>query len=398
MRSLLAVLTALVSLASSAAPAANKEPVAANYPGWSGVNEKNYVCGREICSSDLRHKTTIFIEVEYSDKFQRHLVDVSDLASMGRAGTREGENWEDVEMDVDTIAVVSVRNPADNKTLIDAMRSEKDQTTLLKMHAYGIYGKRDLGCPVYKNVTYSGAADVEGKCPYVSVFGPTGKTPIIQGTLTPAFQRQVAVMIEKARKERREWDPKWSRYTGNLAPEKVSPALAKALAKGKGGKTAPLEPVAKGFLKDVLSADEEVARAAQVQFDAIGQARSELLWRIRMEAARCPHRAAYDIRELVAYFPAEKKRIGEIEAMVKSKPEYEALSKIYGRVRELTNPDLQVKTASQAKKLMAELDKMKKRLATLKESADIAAQNGALVLDMKLDALISSVSAKIPAK
>ncbi len=195
-----------------------------------------------------------------------------------------------------------------------------------------------------------------------------------------------------------DWDPAWQPFFGTVPADKIPPALAKALEKGRSGKMSPLDPVAKGLLKGVLSKDEAKATEAQILFDAINQTRSDLAMRITMEASACPHRAYYDIQELLRYWPMEKKRVEAGLAKIKTNPDVEPIAKVFCKVMDWSKPDFVCKNATEVKKNIAELNKMKKTVAAAKESKNIVVQNAALIVDMKIDELIASMPSKVPVK
>ena len=63
---------------------------------------------------------------------------------------------------------------------------------------------------------------------------------------------------------------------------------------------------------------------------------------------------------------------------------------------EWSSPDFTCKGASDAKKIVQELNKIKKTLEKLKESKNLIAQNGALMMDVKVDELIATIPFKVP--
>ena len=60
MRKLMLLVAVLGQATLLAAPVAKdgQEPVAEGFPTWKGVAPKNYLIGREITDSDLRHRVT----------------------------------------------------------------------------------------------------------------------------------------------------------------------------------------------------------------------------------------------------------------------------------------------------------------------------------------------------
>ena len=393
----MAALALLVPAVLAAAPAEKLDPVAEGYPTWTGVTAKNYVQGRELCPSDLRHKVTIVIEIEPSEKLVSHfeamlpLVSRSSSVSLGF-----GANWEDTELPRDFITVISLKGMGKKEVqgykdlLANKDKAIKDKNIVSTL-------ARIAGCTTYCDLSFAGAPDTAGKCPYVYVFGPTGAAPIAHGPLATAM-KDINEAIAKGRKEISGWDPKWRPFFGNIAEPKFNTSLAKVLEKGKTAKLAPLAPVTKGLLSDIKSKDAEKSKEAQVLFDAINQTRSDLVLRIQMEASACPHRALYDIETLLKFWPAEKKRLEAAYNKIKANPEAEPLAKIFCKLMEWSKPEFTCKNAGEAKKITQDLNKMKKTLEKLKESKNITIQNGALLVDMKIDELISSMPSKVPAK
>lgn len=384
-----------------AAPGGKPAPVAEAYPDWQGFTAKSHISGREITPSDLRHKITVVIEVEANTNLQAQLVNASGLAARGNfQAAFDAPGWETLEIPRDNVALLIVHGAKNHDQVLEAMKPKKGDEKLKQiLPVYGANGMPGQGCPAYEDVTFTGAPDTEGKRPYAYVLGPNGKEILAQGPLNAETKKAITAAIQKAKKEMDAWDPKWAPFTGNLPPEKVHPTLAKALAKGRSGKLSPLEPVAKGLAKGVLSKDVEAAKTAQIQYDAIYQARSDLIQRIQLEALQCPHRAQYDISELLKYFPSEKKRVEEASAKIKSKPEYATMAKVFGKLMMWSDPNFTPKNAADVKKITQELTNMKKKLAPIKEqSANIVAQNGALIIDMKIDELIPQIQAKVLAK
>ena len=381
----------LAPMALLAGPADKVDPVAEGYPDWQGLSAKSRIVGRAICPSDLRHKVTVVIEVEPNEKLQEQLIMAGGLIWTKQPGP--SDNWETLELPRDQIALVSCWGGAKKQEQVMAALKSNDQTASQRL----AYFRSDF-CSMYDGATFTGAPDSTGKRPYVYVMGPEGKEPLFKGSLNEAALKDVAAAIEKGKKTIAGWDPKWRPFFGNIAEPKFNTSLAKTLEKGKTAKVASLVPVEKALLTDVKSKDAEKAKEAQVLYDALNQTRSDLVLRIRMEAGKCPHRAYYDIQELLKYWPSEKKRVEAAATRIKGNPELEQLAKIFCKVMEWSRPDFTCKNAGAAKKITQELNKMKKTLAKLKESKEIAVQNGAMTVEMKVDELISAIPAKVPAK
>ena len=379
-----------------AAPAGKAEPVAEGYPDWQGLTSKAYIMGRDLCPSDLRHKAVVVIDVEPNDKLQSQFLLASRFVQMtGLSTTEFGANWETLELPRDMIVVLSFHGTVKDRDKISEALKYKGEDVSITV---GLSALRSQGCGIYDDVTFTGSPDTTGKRPYIYVMGPTGKEPLYQGALDEAAIKPASAAVRKAKKEISDWEIKWRPFFGNVDEPKFHPQLAKALEKGKNAKLAPLAAVSKAILKDVESKDEEKAKEAQVLYDAINQTRSDLVMRIKMEATACPHRAYYDIQQLIKYWPSEKKRVETVMARMKAIPEAEPLAKMFCKVMVWADPDFTCKNAGEAKKIVAELTKMKKDLAKLKASKTESIQNAANMMESQLDGLIMSIPGRVPEK
>ena len=389
----MALLTPVMLLAG---PAAKGDPVAEGYPDWQGISDKNYIMGRQICPSDLRHKATVVVDIEPGEKLQSQLVLVGKFVEKtGLSRMELGASWETLELPRDVVVVVSNRGGGrdkDREAIKDALKYKGEDQAI----STSLSSIRSMGCAMYDDVTFTGAPDSTGKRPFVYVMGPEGKEPLCQGGLNDAMVKTANAAIAKAKKQIAGWEIKWRPFYGNVDEPKFFPALAKTLEKGK-----PLAPVEKAILKDVFAKDPEKAKEAQILYDALNQTRSDLLMRIRMEVSACPHRAYYDVQELLKCWPAEKKRLEPVYAKFKTVPGAEKLAKIFVKLKTWGDPEFTCKNAGEAKKIVAELNKMKKDLEKLKDPEKnpvVVIQNGASLLDMNVDELISTIPLKVPAK
>ena len=71
---------------------------------------------------------------------------------------------------------------------------------------------------------------------------------------------------------------------------------------------------------------------------------------------------------------------------------------MYCKLMAWSEPDFTCKNGGEVKKIIGELNKMKKDLEKLKESKVIVVQNGALLMDAQVDELISLIPTKVPEK
>ena len=386
MKKLAFACAALVALELAAAPAAKLEPVAAGFPQWQGISPKSHIRGREITAADLRHRATVVVDVDDNADLHKQLLEAAGLLQLTGLVSLgfEGGNWETMVLPRDVLIVVSchglLKNPDALKTALKS--SGTDEAALS--------GFSTAMVPFYENISFVGGPETEGKRPYIYVMGPTGTEPLSQGKLDAASVKDARAAINKAKAKFTETP--WKPFYGTEDPEKF-PAVAAAIAKGK-----PLGPVAAAIQKDVLSKDAEKAQAAQVVSDALSQTRSDLLFRIRLEARACPHRAYYDFQQLVKFWPSEKKKLDEVMQKIKLIPDAEKLAKMFSKAIVWADPNFVCKNAGEAKKIVAELKKMKPALTKMKESKIIEIQNGALLLDAQVDELMSSIPSRLPEK
>ena len=388
-----AVVAFLAPMLSLAGSVVKTDPVAEGYPDWQGISAKSYITGREICPSDLRHKVTIVLEIEPNDKLQEQLVLAAPFArKIGMPTGGDGTNWETIELPRDIIFVVSNRGGGkdkDHEAIRTAMKYKGEDLNISS--ALSLY--RGMASSMYDDITFTGAPDSTGKRPFLYVMGPAGTEPVCQGELNAAMLKTANAAIAKGRKQIADWEVKWRPFYGNVDEPRFFPMLAKTLEKGK-----PLTPIEKAILKDVVAKDTEKAKEAQILYDALCQTRSDLVLRIKMEVTDCPHRAYYDIQQLVKYWPMEKKRLDAVYAKLKAVPDAEKMAKMFIKLKTWSDPEFTCKNAGEAKKILVELNKMKKDIEKLKESNVIVVQNGALIMDLKIDELISYIPSKMPSK
>ena len=397
MKKLLLVGALFGAMALNAAPGKG-ETVAEGFPAWSGISAKSYLMGREICPSDLRHKVTVVVEVEPRDDLHAQFLKAGEVAGLDpNAGNHFGDNWETMVLKRDIIVLVSVRGGGKDvlEKVKEALKAPKDADENVSRLLANLKG---AGLPMYADVTCDSSPDTTGKRPFVYVLGHTGKEPVYQGALDAAGLKAVKGAVFKAKKKMTEANFAWEPFFGSLAEEARPALLVKTLAKGRAQKMNPLAAVSKTIAKDIVSKEAEKATNAQIAFDALEQTRSDLLMRIKMEYRDCPHRAVYDLQQLLKYWPQEKKRLETVAARLKASPEGAKLAQMYCKLMVWAEPDFTCKNAGEAKKIVGELNKMKKDLEKLKESKVIVIQNGALLMDSQVDELISLIPTKVPEK
>ena len=393
--SIMAMAGVLMPAAVLAGPVAKVDPVAEGFPDWQGMSAKSFIMGREIGPSDLRHKVAVVVEIEPNEKLQSQLAIAGQFATkVGLNGFGwDGGNWETIEsLPRNLIFAVSNRGGGkdkDHEAIKAALKYKGEDTTI----SLALGNLRGVACSMYDDLTFTGAPDTTGKRPYVYVMGLEGKEPVFQDTLTADSYKKANAAINKALAKLKETQGAWKPFFGCVEEVRFFPIVAKTIEKGK-----PLAPVSKALLKDVLSKDAEKAKEAQILYDAIEQTRSDLILRIGLEASACPHRAYYDVQKLLRYWPSEKKRLDSAMAKIKANPESLKLAQMFCKLMTWSAPDFTCKNAGEAKKIVAELNKMKKDLEKLQESKVIVVQNGALTMASQVDELIALIPTKVPEK
>ena len=114
MKKVFSVSAAAAAMAVCAAAAPKADPVAEGFPVWQGVTPKNYVMGREISASDLRHRVTVVVEIEPGADLKSQLLRASGLVqSTGLTSLGHGANWESMELPRNVLLLVSNRGAKD---------------------------------------------------------------------------------------------------------------------------------------------------------------------------------------------------------------------------------------------------------------------------------------------
>lgn len=83
---------------------------------------------------------------------------------------------------------------------------------------------------------------------------------------------------------------------------------------------------------------------------------------------------------------------------IETAPSAKMMGEILIKLKEWGDPAFTCKNAGESKAIVAKLQKMKKSLAPIKESTNITTQNGALLLDMRIDDLITQMPSKVALK
>lgn len=365
-------------------------PVAEGFPAWTGVTPKNYISGRELVSgADLRERLMIVVEFDAA-KTKEQLDLTGPLQSyVGYMPDHIGSgNWESRQIPHGLMVVYVARNCTSAQQVTDNM---------LAKYGEGLAMFVTYKASVYRDVTFDGAPDSGGKYPFVYLMDAEGKEPLYKGTYDGKDSLQKLLKVYRAARARLKENGKtWRPYYGFVdEPKHFGADMEKSLKKGR----PTFEALELKLLKAVSSPNAEVAKEAQLLYDGLEQTKSDLIYAVTYVAAQAPHVAAYKLDQLTRQWPSTKKKMSDYANTIKGAGAYEPLVKIYPKLMEWSNPEFVCKNAGEAKKIVAELQKMKKKLEPLKEqSKQIGLQNSALVMDAMVDELIETVPVKVSGK
>ncbi len=379
----------LVAAATAVAAPGQKDPVAEGYMDWDGVVPKNFLAGRLITPSDLRHRAVVYVEVDANAFTNDKVPNYSSLASLAALPSAHQIHWETQELPREKILVVSVRNLGKNeaKEFPAVIRPPKGADAAVSQKYTGWTENR---IPFYRDLKPVGGAEIaDENLPYVAVYGGTGTEPLYKKEKwTSSDLKNVKAAITEA--------------VGALEPWKAPLGVEESqffkkiqadFAKGKS--TQSLMTALKGGIK---SKNPEQAKEAQIMFDALNQYKTDLMLRIQLEFHTAPARAYYDYQTLVKLFPGEKKNLQAIDAKLKANKEIGALGKVFEKIMLWSRDDYVCKNKSEATKNIQELNKYKKILESLANSQNAQLQGEAMLFQAQIDTLIDIMPTKVPQK
>ena len=384
----LALSAGLLAVASAfAAPA--KDPVAEGFLDWENVTDKHLLWGLSLTPSDLRQRTVVYVVVDDAWLTNAKAAELASAAGLIDV-PYESFSWDTMDFVLKQIVVVSVRNgkASDKATFAERLKAPKGAEDSVRTR-YQTLARTKM--PFYRDLAPAGEAELAAdRLPYVAVYSPDSAEPVFKAAKFDfASMKDVRKAMNDAAKK---FPTDWTWPLGVREPQhcKTLPAL---VAKGKTEKE--LQAALKPSLK---SDDPEVAKEARIISDAISQYGTMLRLRIALEYARAPARACYDASQLVKMFPSEKKKIAAIDAKLKKLPEASSLGKLMEKLMLWSRDDFAPKSVGEAKKIVAEIQKMKKTLEVLSNSQNAAVQGEAMLISSRLDTLIDTIQAKVPAK
>ena len=361
---------------------------AADLVDWQNVTDANLLSGLALTPGDLRQRAVVYVVVDDAWLTPANVDKLTGLASC-MPTPDSSFAWDVQEIVLKKIAVVSVRNSKGGAAAFaERLQGKKggDKTAATRLSKL-----RNSRLPFYKDVAPAGEAELAAdRLPYVAVYAPDSAEPVFKAAKFDfASMKDVRKAVDDAAKK---FPADWTWPLGVREPQhcKTLPAL---VAKGKTAKD--LQAALKSSLK---SDDPEVAKEARLISDAISQYGTMLRLRIALEYARAPARACYDASQLVKMFPSEKKKIAAIDAKLKKLPEASSLGKLMEKLMLWSRDDFAPKSKGEAKKIVAEIQKMKKALEVLSNSQNAAVQGEAMMISSQLDTLIGTISTKVPQK
>ena len=278
--------------------------VAPGFPDWTGFEDTNAIhvdpkCPRYASPSDLRHKASGVVQVMNDATLAEQL---KNAAVLGRCAAPEPtiDGWEHTWANLDqfpnhcflVLSVVGKKPSGTFKTIVEDVAAASFDFSKV---------------PIYMNVAPVGDKPSKRQYPYAFVYGPTGAEPVWQGTVSAATSAEALEAFKKVYDPKREWT-----YKTGVTEVRGFPSVPKLIESGK-------YDAAKAALKaGFKNPDPEMAKEAQIVYDAIEQYRGDLVRKIALEAKVEPETAYADILRLMKEFPSEKKKVQAVSAMLKN--------------------------------------------------------------------------------
>lgn len=377
------------ALAADAAPAKG-DAVAEGYLDWVGVVQKNFLTGRLITPSDLRHRAVVYVVLDGSKLSHETLPKYTPLATLAPLPASHAMHWDTKELPRNKIVVVSVRNlkktPPEEFAAMFKPAKNASRDAAAKYTAW-----TENMVSFYKDLSPIGEADItDDKMPYVAIYGGSGTEPLYKKEKWD--DSEMKAMQAAMKKALSGLDKNWKPPFGVTEPQ----FFAKTVAEMEKGKSAQgILPLLKAGIK---SKNPDQAKEAQIMFDALNQYRGDLILRVQLEYRAAPARACYDLNTLVKNFPSDKKHLQAVDSQLKANKEAVALGKILDKVMVWSADDYVCKSAGEAKKNVQELQKFKKTLELLAQSKNAKVQGEAMLFQTQVDTLIELMPSKAPQK
>ena len=356
-------------------------PVAEGFVKWTGLDSiKGTKNARWLGPSDLRGRFVVVVDIDAAKAAEqiKATMRIQDLAFNPNG---HGTDWDFTPVPRDIVIVYNVHDLSDENIEKKLYESETLKPQMVS-RAFNLYGF----------VTFEGAPDCQGERPYVYVMGPEGKEALYKGKFVAnKTPKEVKDAIEKAAAGL----PAWRPWYGYVTEVKHTKGFDAAIAGGKG-----LAPFMMTLKKGIVSKKPEVAAESQRLYDALEQRKGDLLYAIKAERAASPCATLYDIEEVSRRFPTLKRDLAEFSDKVqKQHPNITQLYKHYALFRRCADPAFKAKSAGEAKKLVAELEKARPILTKMGDDPkDVAIQNMALSLVQRMDDVVAELPTKVQEK
>lgn len=349
-------------------------PVAEGFPHWKGFETWLPGSARQLTPSDLRGRYAIIVEIKGNSNANLIGQFKRTLGLQGLGFNPSGSTMWDFGNDHrDIIVVYNIHGGGANtyKSFHDSDMLKKDLS------------KRE--CNFYTELTFEGAPDSQGDYPFVYVMPPEGIEAVFKGRANDDITKQVSNAIKKSKGANQK---SWHDYYGFLESVSHVNGYDAAIA---GGKT--LANIEATLRKNILSKDPEIAKEAQILYDAIEQRKGDLEYFIKKEYKSSPVAALDDYAELVARFPAMKKdaALAKIVDKAGDEPDAKQALKVYPAFRKASSKTCKIHNAAEAKKLAAEIKRGKASLAKLATSKSVPVQNIALLMQQMADDLVAEL-------
>lgn len=388
-RTAISILSAAVVLAVSAAPS-KTDPVAEGFPSWEGVNEKNYLQGRVITSSDLRHRVVLMITLKDDANLQKHLVALSKLIqNVDETPAGFSAQWDSIDrFPRKGLVLVTFKDAGKSvdenlKTALKAAKGMKEDD------ASALASWKNSSSPAfYRGVTLCDA-EQETDFPYVRVLDGKTANPVFKGLYKPAEVATIRKKISKCKADLGEWnDPLGVTEVQHFKD------VEKKVLEGK-----PLKPCLEALKRGIKDKNPEKAREAQIMYDAINQYASDLKLRILLEFKSAPARAFADAQKLFKAFPQEKKALASVDLFLKTNKSALTIGKMFEKYLEWSQPNFTFKNASEAKKAVQLVNSWKKPLEKMSQDKDNPVIQGeASLILSQIDSLGEILMTKVPQK
>ena len=377
------------------AVAAPKEIVAEGFASWEGIDDKNYIIGRRITPSDLRHRTVFLLHLDANALHSQFLATGSFIAGGLGFPVSHMVNWDTLEaFPRECIALAIIHGECDVVKYREALRfpkgKEVDQAESSAMQAWS--GSTFVA--VYGEKAKLVGADVPTDFPTAQIILPDSPTVAWTGKFSVKNDKavkEVRGFLAKGKAASATWRPLYG-----VAEVQHWKNVEKIIAEGKTGYGTKASKMLQVGIKD---RNPEKAKEAQVMYDALMQYRDDLALRIAGELHATPARAFADMQLLIAAFPDAKNGLKDVDARLKKNKAASQLGKMFADYIVWNQPDYLFKNASEAKKATQKIAGWKKTLDLLAaDEKNPQIQGEAALLSTLVDALAESIPNKVPQK